>query len=131
LKVLAAVEEVKQSPQAQAIDFVSRLDVLKFADLQKTWENNVILGTSSYTKTLNEAYIITQNIKTVSQGTLKTAEVPQTTFVVMTSSSKSKQTLSKKHNTSNGTVAKEPELSIDANGGKEQQERARLLSFMQ
>jgi hypothetical protein len=63
LKVLAAVEEVEPSPQGQPMDFVTRLDVSKFADLQKTLENNVILGTGSYPKTLNEAYTIAQNVK--------------------------------------------------------------------
>jgi hypothetical protein len=47
LKVLEAVQETEPSAQAQA-----RLDVItqssKFTDLQKTLENNVILGTGSY-----------------------------------------------------------------------------------
>jgi hypothetical protein len=57
LKVLSAVEEVEPSPKAQSMDFVSRLDVSKFVtlDLQKTLENNVILGTGSYPTTLNDA----------------------------------------------------------------------------
>jgi hypothetical protein len=62
LTVLAAVEEVKPSPQAQAMDFVSRLNVSKFADLQKTLENNVILGTGSYPKTLNKAEVPQQRL---------------------------------------------------------------------
>jgi hypothetical protein len=64
LKVLEAVEENEPSAQAQAqaMDCNSRLDVLKFADLQKILENNVILGTGSYPKTLNEAYTTAQNI---------------------------------------------------------------------
>jgi hypothetical protein len=45
------------------MDFTSRLDVSKFTDLQKTMENNVILGTDSYPKTLNEPYTIAQYIK--------------------------------------------------------------------
>jgi hypothetical protein len=66
LNVLEAVQETEPSAQAQAqaqaMDFISRLDVSKFADLQKSLENNVILGTGSYPKTLNEAYTIAQNI---------------------------------------------------------------------
>jgi hypothetical protein len=49
LKVLEAVQDTKPSAQAQAqaMDFIFRLDVSKFADLQKTLKNNVILGTGS------------------------------------------------------------------------------------
>jgi hypothetical protein len=61
LKVLEAIQETEPSAQALAMDFISRLDVSKFADLQKNFENNVILG--SYPKSLNEAYTIDQNIR--------------------------------------------------------------------
>jgi hypothetical protein len=123
LKVLAAVEEVESSPQAQAMDFVSRLDLSKFADLQKTLENKVILSAVLYPKTLNEAYTFAQNIKIVFQGAIKTAEAPQTAFVVMASSSKSKSTSSKKHNNTSVTVAKEPESSTAANGDKKNEKK--------
>jgi hypothetical protein len=56
--------------------------IYKFTDLQKTLENNVILGTGTYLRTLSEAYTIAQNIKVVSQGNLKAAELPNTAFVV-------------------------------------------------
>ena len=97
LKVLTAVQEVEPSPQAQAMDFVSRLDTSKFADLQKTLENNVILGTGTYPRTLNEAYTIAQNIKVVSQGNLKAAELPNTAFVVSASSATTMKSKHKSH----------------------------------
>jgi hypothetical protein len=79
--------------------------------------------TGSYPKTLNEAYTIAQNIKIVSQGALKTAEVPQAAFVVTASSPKLKQKSSKKHNTSNVTVTKEPESFTTANGDKKNKKK--------
>jgi hypothetical protein len=47
------------------MDFQSRLDNSKFADLKKTSENNVILNTGKYPKTLNDAYTIANNIKII------------------------------------------------------------------
>jgi hypothetical protein len=91
---------------------------LKFADLQKTLENNVILGTASYPKTLNEAYTIAQNIRVVSEGSLKAAEIPQTAFVVSASLSKPKHKAHKKPNIVGGFVTTDADSSTNTGSDK-------------
>jgi hypothetical protein len=77
-------------------------------------KNNVILGTGSYFKTLNEAYTIAQNIEVVSQGRLKAAEIPQTAFVVPASSSKPNNKAYKKPNIVGGIVTKDADSFTNA-----------------
>jgi hypothetical protein len=118
LKVLKAVNETVPSDQAVAMDFISRLDNSKFADLKKTLENNVILNTGKYPKTLNEAYTIANNIKVIasSSGGLKIAEVAEQN-VFLTSAARLRET----HENRNKTNQSKNKTSKRANQRKKRE----------
>jgi hypothetical protein len=68
IQVMEAVEQVVPSEEDRSVDFLGRLDNLRYADLKKQLENNATLGIGGYPQTLTDAYNLAANYKMVTSS---------------------------------------------------------------